>query len=750
MIARLRRRRPSGTSRASCMRRAALRAVSWARGCDRVGRARGVKTDGAASTGRPMQLGARRRPGRGRRWCAWRGQSVMETRNNRWTCKTSETSLRTCASEVRKAVVGQDEVIELMLTSLLVGGHVLLEGVPGTAKTLLARSVRGRPALQFGRIQFTPDLMPGDMLGTNLFNFQTNSFVLTKGPIFTELLLADEINRTPPKTQAALLQAMQERAGHHRRQDHELGDGFMVIATQNPIEQEGTYPLPEAQLDRFLFKIVIGYPSRDEEREIVRAPRPPLRDARLEDFGLQPVRRSRGTLRELREAVARVTLPDALIDYIVDLVRATREHASLEVGASPRAATMLAAAARAYAVLQGRDFVIPDDVKTLALPALRHRVVLSPCAEIEGLTADRIIARNPRPDARRRDDPADTPRGPDLRAGHPAGAVRRHRRAELWPLSLAYGAAVLLRGVRRAAGASSAATSPSTVAVPDRLYIGDQRADHGTDDRGSLSPADPRRGAVRADAAISSRPRSVACHVAPGDEARFALPLVPRRRGSVNDRRHLAALERPARAGRNLAARARSIARSTSCPMSAACRAPRCSSSRKRRSSASRSSAERARAPSSRRCATMPRASTAASSTGSTRPAIASWCARSSNRAQPPDRHGVRHRLSDARAGRRAGAARPCDQCRADAGLGLAAERRPGRHLRLRRRGAALSRADPRGVELRPHPAAPTAELDYQLEETNFTLAWPSSMRGCGARWSSCSPISSTPSPPSC
>src|ERR1700739_166702 len=173
-------------------------------------------------------------------------------------------------AEVRKAIVGQDEVVELMLTSLLVGGHVLLEGVPGTAKTLLAHSFAAGMSLQFGRIQFTPDLMPGDMLGTNLFNFQTNSFVLTKGPIFTQLLLADEINRAPPKTQAALLQSMNERIITIDGKDYELGDDFIVVATQIPIEQQGSYPLPEAQLDRFLFKILIHPPSRDEEREIVR------------------------------------------------------------------------------------------------------------------------------------------------------------------------------------------------------------------------------------------------------------------------------------------------------------------------------------------------------------------------------------------------------------------------------------------------------------------------------------------------
>jgi MoxR-like ATPase len=292
--------------------------------------------------------------------------------------------------EVRKAVVGQDAIIDLMLTSLLVGGHILLEGVPGTAKTLLTRAFAAGLALQFGRIQFTPDLMPGDVLGTNLFNFQTNSFILTKGPIFTQLLLADEINRTPPKTQAALLQAMNERLVTIDGKDYPLGDDFMVVATQNPIEQQGTYPLPEAQLDRFLFKMIIDHPSRDEEREIVRRHGHRSAMPRVEDFGLVAVADS-SALAAARAAVTQIRLSDPLIDYIVDVIRATREHSSLEVGASTRAANMLAAAARAFAVLQGRDFVIPDDIKFLALPVLRHRLTLSPSAEIEGLTADRIL-----------------------------------------------------------------------------------------------------------------------------------------------------------------------------------------------------------------------------------------------------------------------------------------------------------------------------------------------------------------------
>jgi MoxR-like ATPase len=293
-------------------------------------------------------------------------------------------------AEVRKVVVGQDHVVELLLTSLLAGGHVLLEGVPGTAKTLLTQAFAAGIALKFGRIQFTPDLMPGDVLGTNLFNFQTNSFVLTKGPIFTQVLLADEINRTPPKTQAALLQAMNERFVTIDAKDYPLGDEFLVVATQNPIEQQGTYPLPEAQLDRFLFKIVIDYPTRDEEREIVQRHGHRSAMPRLADFDLAAVATA-ADLAFARATVSNIRLSDVLIDYIVDVVRATREHVSIATGVSTRAANMLASAARALAATQGRDFVIPDDVKALAIPLMRHRIVLSPSAEIEGLATDLVL-----------------------------------------------------------------------------------------------------------------------------------------------------------------------------------------------------------------------------------------------------------------------------------------------------------------------------------------------------------------------
>ena len=294
--------------------------------------------------------------------------------------------------QVHRVVVGQDQAIDLLLVSLLCEGHVLFEGVPGVAKTLLARTFAAGLSLAFGRIQFTPDLMPGDIIGTNLFNFQTNRFTLTKGPIFTELLLADEINRTPPKTQAALLQAMQERAVTVDGATFDLGDGFMVIATQNPIEQEGTYLLPEAQLDRFLFKVVIGYPSRDEERDIVRRHGHRTTMPRLADFDILPVA-DLATLVAMRQAVQQIRTSDGILDYIVDLVRATRERPSIAFGASPRAGTMLTTASRAYAALQGRDFVLPDDVKALAVPALRHRLVLAPGSEIEGLTTEAVVGQ---------------------------------------------------------------------------------------------------------------------------------------------------------------------------------------------------------------------------------------------------------------------------------------------------------------------------------------------------------------------
>jgi MoxR-like ATPase len=302
--------------------------------------------------------------------------------------RTLATAIR---GEVGKAIVGQEPIVDHMLVALFAGGHVLLEGPPGTAKTFLAQCFATTLGLDFGRIQFTPDLMPGDILGSNLFNFQTSQFTLTRGPIFHELLLADEINRTPPKTQAALLEAMQERRVTLDGEVHALSDRFMVVATQNPIESQGVYPLPEAQLDRFLFKLLVPYPSAEEEARIVTRfgeGRGALRPAELGVVAVTDAAR----IAAANAAIGTVTLADTVVDYIVRLVRATRESADLVSGASPRAAVLLAGAARARAALDGRDYVIPDDVKALATAVLRHRMLLSPAAEIEGRQVEAIVA----------------------------------------------------------------------------------------------------------------------------------------------------------------------------------------------------------------------------------------------------------------------------------------------------------------------------------------------------------------------
>jgi MoxR-like ATPase len=293
--------------------------------------------------------------------------------------------------QIGKAIVGQTQTVDHLLIALLAQGHVLLEGPPGTAKTFLAQCFAASLGLDFGRIQFTPDLLPGDILGSSLFNFQTSQFTLTRGPIFCDLLLADEINRTPPKTQAALLEAMQERRVTLDGDVHALADHFMVVATQNPIESQGVYPLPEAQLDRFLFKILVPYPSLEEETRIVarfgEASGPP----RAADFGIAAVVDA-ARLNAATRAVKQVTLAESVIDYIVRLVRATREAADLASGASPRAAVLLANAARARAALEARDYVVPDDVKALATSVLRHRLLLSPAAEIEGKQVEALVA----------------------------------------------------------------------------------------------------------------------------------------------------------------------------------------------------------------------------------------------------------------------------------------------------------------------------------------------------------------------
>ncbi len=294
-------------------------------------------------------------------------------------------------AEVSKAIVGQAEMIDQLLIALVSQGHVLLEGPPGTAKTFLAQSFAATLGLDFGRIQFTPDLLPGDILGSNLFNFQTSQFTLTRGPIFCELLLADEINRTPPKTQAALLEAMQERRVTLDGETHALPDRFMVIATQNPIENQGVYPLPEAQLDRFLFKLLVPYPAEAEEAAIVARYGQHQGPPRPAELGVKAVADA-ALLARAGKALESVTAAQEIIDYVVRLVRATRQHADLVVGASPRSAVLLAHAARARAALDGRGYVIPDDVKALAVPVLRHRLTLSPAAEIEGRDIEALVA----------------------------------------------------------------------------------------------------------------------------------------------------------------------------------------------------------------------------------------------------------------------------------------------------------------------------------------------------------------------
>ncbi|MFN3864043.1 MAG: AAA family ATPase [Erythrobacter sp.] len=294
-------------------------------------------------------------------------------------------------AEIAKAIVGQDGMVDMLLVALLSEGHVLMEGPPGTAKTFLAQSFATALGLDFGRIQFTPDLLPGDILGSNLFNFQTSQFTLTRGPVFCDLLLADEINRTPPKTQAALLEAMQERRVTLDGETYALPQSFMVVATQNPIENQGVYPLPEAQLDRFLFKLLVPYPDEAEEARIVARYGQRSGPQRPADLGVQAVTNATG-IAAATAALLQVTVADEITAYVVRLVRATRNHADLTVGASPRAAVLLAGAARARAALEGRDYVIPDDVKALAVPVLRHRLTLSPAAEIEGRDMEALVA----------------------------------------------------------------------------------------------------------------------------------------------------------------------------------------------------------------------------------------------------------------------------------------------------------------------------------------------------------------------
>jgi MoxR-like ATPase len=290
--------------------------------------------------------------------------------------------------EVAKVVVGQNGAVSGVLAALLVGGHVLLEGVPGVAKTLLVKTMAATVDLGFKRLQFTPDLMPSDVVGQLIYQQQAGSFRFREGPVFTNFLLADEINRTPPKTQSSLLEAMEERQVTVEGEARALPEPFIVCATENPIEYEGTYPLPEAQLDRFIFKLVVPYPSQDQELEIVSR-----HDQGLDPHDLKGVRRvaSAADLDAASAEIVSIRVDPAVQAYIVALARATRDSPSVNLGVSPRGATMLLRAAKAWAWLSGRPFVTPDEVKAIAKATFRHRIQLRPEAELEGVTADRIL-----------------------------------------------------------------------------------------------------------------------------------------------------------------------------------------------------------------------------------------------------------------------------------------------------------------------------------------------------------------------
>ena len=292
--------------------------------------------------------------------------------------------------EISKVIIGQDPLIEQVLVCLFAGGHVLVEGNPGTAKTLLIRVLGRVFDCRFKRIQFTPDLMPADIIGTNVFDPRQQAFQFIPGPIFAQFLLGDEINRAPAKTQSALLEAMQERQVTIDGTSYPLPGVFTVFATQNPIEQEGTYPLPEAQLDRFMMKVFVTYPEHAQEVDILRTHQRGMRVEDLDQFNLRKV----GGENELLTAMAEIkrrTIREEVLDYIARIIRATRTHLRVEVGASPRSGVMLLMAAKARAGLHGRQYVVPDDIKAVAAPVLRHRVLLKPGAEVDGFTPDHVI-----------------------------------------------------------------------------------------------------------------------------------------------------------------------------------------------------------------------------------------------------------------------------------------------------------------------------------------------------------------------
>ncbi len=294
--------------------------------------------------------------------------------------------------EAAKVLVGLDVPFKFLVVALLTGGHVLLEGVPGTAKTLMAKTLARLIQAEFKRIQFTPDLMPSDVLGTSVFDMASSKFYLKRGPIFTQLLLADEINRAPAKTQSALLEAMEERQVNLEGKRYPLLPPFMVVATQNPIEYEGTYPLPEAQLDRFFFKVLVDYTPLDMEIEVLRRYHHGFDAHDLDAAGLEPVLSAQGIV-SAQSVIEEVVVEEGILTYIAQIAAASRRSPDLILGASPRASTHVLLAAKTYAALQGRDYVSPDDVKYLVFPIFRHRLILKPEAEIEGLDADAVIQR---------------------------------------------------------------------------------------------------------------------------------------------------------------------------------------------------------------------------------------------------------------------------------------------------------------------------------------------------------------------
>jgi MoxR-like ATPase len=295
-------------------------------------------------------------------------------------------------SEASKAVVGQEEAFTQILIALFSGGHVLLEGVPGTAKTLMAKTLAALTGVEFKRVQFTPDLMPSDVIGTQVFEMGTGQFRLRKGPVFTNILLGDEINRAPAKTQSALLEAMEERQVTIEGERLPLPEPFFVMATQNPVEYEGTYPLPEAQLDRFLFKVIVDYAPQEVEIEVLRRYHTGFDAHRLETVGLHPVM-SPEILAQCRAEIRQVQVDDGVLKYVTDIAQASRKSLDLILGGSPRASISLLLAAKTWAAMQNRAYVTPDDVKFLARPVYRHRIILKPEAEIEGLTPDTAMAR---------------------------------------------------------------------------------------------------------------------------------------------------------------------------------------------------------------------------------------------------------------------------------------------------------------------------------------------------------------------